>query len=188
MKPPQSHHRTPIAQLLAAESLDPDSITQMRGGPASLVDFEERRARCVRRIADERGFPEGWWHGDDLESALAVMVDRFTDLGLVAPLDRKDLAKAAAEHVSMVEGEDTVRRHVIGHAVREANGFLTGMGRAEHFYAFAPDAPGWDASEPMWLLLTASERELLLRTGVLHPPTDLELSYDPVATPRRTDD
>lgn len=188
MKPPPSHTRTPVAQLLAAESLDPDSIAKMRGGTATLIDFEERRGRCMRRIAGERAFPEGWWHGDDLDSALEVMMDRFTDLGLVSPLDRADLAKVAKDHSSFIEGEDAVRRHVVGRAVREANGFLTGMGRAERFYAFASDVPGWDPNEPVWLLLTAPERELLLRTGVLHPPTDIELSYDPVATPHRTDD
>lgn len=168
--------RTPVAQLLAAHGLT--------GASSALPDFEARRTACLRTLLTQRAFPDGWWHGDDLESAVRVMQARFTDLGLVAPLDLPDLQRSARGHVVELEGEDTLRRHLIGHVVREANGFLAGVERPERLFAFAPTLPNWNPAEPVWLLLTPAERTLLLKTEVLHLPSGVEKRYDPVATPK----
>lgn len=172
--------RTKVSALLDAHGIGPNA--------SRLPDFEQRRASMLHTLLKERAFPDGWWHGDDLDSAIRVMQSRFTDLGLVAPLDLKDLQRSARGHVVQLEGEDVLRRHLIGHVVREANGFLAGLERAERFYAFASTLPGWNPAEPVWLLLTPDERAQLLATGVLHLAVGLERRYDPIATPKLEDE
>lgn len=172
--------RTPVKALFDAHGLGPNA--------SRLPDFEQRRAQLLHTLVRERAFPDGWWHGDDLESAVRVMQGRFADLGLVAPLDLKDLQRTAQGHVVQLEGEDVLRRHLIGHVVREANGFLAGLERAHRFYAFASNLPNWNPAEPVWLLLTADERTQLLSAGVLHLASGIERRYDPIATPKLEED
>ncbi len=183
-----ARHRTALEEVLAKAGLDPTTLSTPRTDSVALVELARRKERFGRALARDRGFPQGWWHGDDLESAVKVMEARLTELGLVAPLDLEDLRRATRGFVGVLEGEDLLRRHTIGHAAREANGFLAGMERPERLYAFADDVPGWELEEPVWLLLTTPERARLLEVGLLRPPQGVEREYDPVATPVRADD
>ena len=65
--------------------------------------------------------------------------------------------------------EEAARRLQIARVAACLNAVAGAADGARRLYAFAEDIPGWEAHEPVWLLLTADERARLLALGIVRP-------------------
>ncbi len=112
----------------------------------------------------------GWWHGHDVESAVAMLNDDFGPLGAPAITE----AELTAVMVGVNdEGDEDVRRHQIGWMARRANAALAAAGRDERVRAFALDESDDDSG---WYLVTASEHAAAIaQRGA---PEDIEAQWD----------
>lgn len=149
----------PLEALFVETKVDAQALTHPSARATS-------RSRLVRRLAQTRAFPAGYWHAHDLESALDVMRACLDDFGIASALVPAGAIEShLEEHAD--DREDTLRRDTIALALRDVNRALTDEGSSFGFFAFADNPPGFETDEPVWLLLTASERTTLLELGVL---------------------
>ncbi len=146
-------------------------LAQHREDPSKL------RAALQRHL----GFPQGFWHPEDLDGALDVVRGCLADLGLDADLLTAavlEQTKGLLANIETDEGEDAARRHQIGHVVRHVNSVLPEPPKAR-FRAFGDAEPGWESGEPVWLLVSAEQCGLLLESRIARAAPALEASYDP---------
>jgi hypothetical protein len=157
-----------IAQARADAASNPLDLGRM------LAAAEAEGAGAISReafglfLAEDRGFPGGFWHPEDDEGLLDVIGSRLEALGLAPNVLSDDDLRAELRRAAESRPEDEARRLQIARIaarINEASGAAAG---ARRLHAFAEDIPGWEADEPVWLLLTADERSRLLALGVVH--------------------
>jgi len=164
----------PLDSIFARARVTDETLRQARG-----ASRDQTIARLAPVLAKARAFPEGFWHPEDIESALEVMGERLVELGVEREvIPEAQLARLMEEHADDLE-EDALRRRQIGMTLQAANASLSRRGEPARFYAFAEDVPGYESDEPVWLLLTADERARLLGLDVLEEPSGLEASFNP---------
>jgi len=152
-------NRLDLAKLLTAAEADREAIS---------------RGACGDFLANERGFPAGFWHPDDEHGLLDVMGNALKDLGVTAAVLSDETLRAELKHAVELhprddEGEDKARRLQIARVAARVNTAAGPAASARRLYQFAEDIPDWDAEEPVWLHLTADERARLLALGIVHP-------------------
>ena len=164
-----------------------------------MMTFDEIVRECAgdaprMRAALQRslGFPAGFWHPEEIESALDVMRGCLEDLGLGAgeELLPEALVGQLVDGLADIEteaDEDAARRRQIGVVARHVNSELARGETGRRLRAFADDGQGcecececegWEGDEPVWLLVTAPQREHLLEKRIAWPPVGIEAEYD----------
>jgi len=169
---------------------DPDAwnvaITQARAGApampelAALLTAGETAGReAISReafgsfLADQRGFPGGFWQSKDEHALLTVIGGRLADFGLSRDLLsdaklRAELQRLGQSGTSEAD-ENQARRRQIACVAARINSAAGPAAATRRLYPFADDIPGWEAREPVWLLLNAEERARLLALGIVSP-------------------
>jgi len=151
-------NRLDLGRLLSAAEADPGAIS---------------REACGDFLANDRGFPAGFWHPEDEVACLEVMGDTLKQLGapdvLSDPALRAELQRVVKLYSLDDEGEDKARRHQIALVAARVNATVGPAASARRLYQFAEDIPHWDADEPVWLHLSTEERARLLALGIVHP-------------------
>lgn len=146
-----------------------------------LREFDRLMSAAGRR------FPQTWWH-DQPDAGIDEMVDEFLvprGLGENFPAEailedyERRMEEEVPESSATLQHEQLVRRYTAGKIAAEANRLLAEAGRAERFFPFADYA--WEDEEPVWYLLTGSQREGLLGGGALKPPGEVERGFSPVS-------
>jgi hypothetical protein len=145
-------------------------------GPVSPA----QRRRVARFLAEARAFPQGYWHPEDAEALAEVAQGCLDDLDVGGDLITEEDAEELVDRFADLEDEDEARRHQIGALTAHINRALVKQGADQLLHPFAEDLPGWEAEEPVWLLLTTDERETLMTLGVLKTPDGIEADYAPV--------
>lgn len=165
------------------------AITQARAdAPAGPPDFaamlsaaEAEGRDAVSReafgsfLADERGFPGGFWHAQDEEGLQDVIGSRLADLGVPGDLLSDEKLRAELKRLGTLDAgtsdadEDKARRRQIACVAARVNAVAGPAAGARRLYGFAEGIPGWEADEPVWLLLNADERARLLALGIVRP-------------------
>src|SRR5262249_51669889 len=105
----------------------------------------------------------------DDEGLLDVIGSSLEALGLPPDVLSDDDLRAELRRAAESLPEDEARRAQIARIaarINEASGAAAG---AKRLHTFAEDIPGWEADEPVWLLLTADERSRLLALGIVRP-------------------
>lgn len=125
---------------------------------------------------EQLSFPRGYWHSEVHEDLVELAEDTFHELGVDLPPDLLASVDLEVETLSGPEDYETgpgsdswARREQIRRICSAANAVLSGDRR---FYAFAEDLPEWAFDEPVWLLLSAEERDRMLELGVVRAPED----------------
>lgn len=156
-----------------APASPPDLATLLSAAEAEGRDVVSREA-FGSFLSKERGFPGGFWHAGDEHGLLDVIGSRLAGLGLSSDLLsdelRAELRRLAESDPGVSDaGEDQARRRQIACVAARINTAAGPAASARRLYAFAEDIPGWEADEPVWLLLNADERARLLALGIVHP-------------------
>jgi len=127
------------------------------------------REKFGRFLAEDRGFPGGFWHPEDEEGLLDVVGSRLEGLGLPDVRSDDALRAELRELAESDPDEEQARRRQIARVAARVNEAAGAAADARRLYAFAEDIPGWEADEPVWLLLTADERARLVALGIIVP-------------------
>jgi hypothetical protein len=143
-------------------------------------DLKQQRKALSSVLADERAFPQGFWHPDDLDGMSEVMRGCLEDLGIDPLMLSDEILCALADEHAGSENEDATRRHQIGKALSHVNAHLSERSSDYLFYAFAEDLPEWESEEPVWVLLSEEERTQLVARGIVQPPSGIEAEYSPL--------
>ena len=122
-------------------------------------------------LQSDRGFPNGFWHAQDADGALDVMIISLGNLGLDSTMLPEPFVRAVVErHAGSLctdEDEDLARRREIADAVLHVNSLLKKKHSPYRFFSFAEDMPGWESNEPVWMLLTEDERTTMIERNLV---------------------
>jgi hypothetical protein len=162
-------------------------IERARPGAAPAPDLGALLDAALREGVRDRGryvstlqrvsFPRALWYTEEHAEIGAITRAELRALGASADLDEAFLAglDLAVETTSGPEdyetgpGSEMAGRHEqVARILRAANAALPAQA-PRRFHQFAEDLPDWDFSQPVWLYLTASQREGLLRLGIVAP-------------------
>jgi hypothetical protein len=113
-------------------------------------------------LADERGFPGGFWHPEEGNEMRALLESTLAEMGVERAVI--DAAASAASGVEDVcdRDEDAVRKEQIARAIAAATDALIARGDARSFVLFEPEDA--DISH---VLVTKDEESELVARGVL---------------------
>lgn len=115
----------------------------------------------------------GWWHADDIGSAIDVLAESLSGIG-VAGFPRERFEAWVDQAGGGIE-EDDLRRHQIGFAATFASGELARAGDARRVRAMGRVLER-ELGEPAWFVLDPDEHAALI--VLAGPPRALERRYD----------
>ena len=148
----------PLAQVIAEAGL-----------PASEAQAQAPAARAAIGVAVQqaRGFPQGFWHPEELDDAIDIMRACLDDLGLDSAFVEGARAELAAATTAWLEehDEEDARRLQITAVMAMANARLQAVASPLAFVEFDEPVAGWEADEPVWVLARADERAWLASLG-----------------------
>lgn len=136
-------------------------------GPLDGVPPSLERALRTRQLI------VGWWHAGDVESAIDVLTESLSGIG-VADFPRERFTAWVEQAAGGIE-EDDLRRHQIGFAATFANGELARAGDTRRVRALGRVLE-WETGEPAWLVLGSDEHAALI--VLAGAPRALERRYD----------
>lgn len=148
--------RAPLTQVLA----DAGIATTGSHAAAAL-------AAIGAAVQQARGFPQGFWHPEDLEDAIDTMRACLDDLELESAFVETARAELAAATTQWLEehDEEDARRLQITAVMAMANARLSAVASPLAFIEFDEPVPGWERDEPVWVLASAEERAWLATLG-----------------------
>ena len=143
---------------------------------AALRDGITERGRYTSTLA-VLSFPQTHWYTEDIEPLRTIVCDAIAALGVTLPdafareLHLEVATDTGPEDYETGPGSEAWgRREQIGRIVAAINAALPTT-EPRRFYTFAEDLPGWPDGEPLCVLLTAAQRNSLLRLGVVRSAT-----------------
>ena len=118
-------------------------------------------------VQQVRGFPQGYWHPEALEDAIDTMRACLDDLEVESEFVQKAKAELATATTEWLEehDEEDARRLQITAVMAMANARLLAVASPLAFVEFDEPVPGWEADEPVWVLVSAQERAWLATLG-----------------------
>jgi hypothetical protein len=138
----------------------------------ALRDGLTERGRYASTLA-ELSFPQTLWYTEEIGGLRGIVRDAMTALGLALPdgfareLDLEVETDSGPEDYETGPGSEAWgRREQIARIVAAVNAALPAT-EPRRFHTFAEDLPGWPEDEPVCVLLTAAQRDELLRLGVV---------------------
>lgn len=148
--------RLPLTELLTQCGLSPKAPHDAK-----------KLAVFGTQVQGHRGFPQGFWHPEDLDDAIDTMRACLDDLEMDSAFvlaAQTDLANETASWLDEHD-EDDARRLQITAVIAMANARLAASNAPHRFVEFEEPVAGWESDEPVWALVTGDELQLLTSLG-----------------------
>ncbi|MBK9071665.1 MAG: hypothetical protein IPL79_11785 [Myxococcales bacterium] len=151
-----ANERAPLVDVLADAGL-------VTSGPHAAAAL----AAIGAAVQQARGFPQGFWHPEEVDDAIDTMRACLDDLELESAFVEKAQAELAAATTQWLEehDEEDARRLQITAVMAMANARLLAVASPLAFVEFDEPVPGWESDEPVWVLVSAEERAWLATLG-----------------------